>query len=110
MSHFIAKEQINNPGKVELWLKVNGEDRQRDSTELMLNTTEECVEFVTSVCNLAEDDLVLTGTPKGVGSVVHGDVITAGIKVDGVELEEGRIEVTVEDRADGYGIDRVAKL
>ena len=110
VSHFISKETIPNPGKVELWLKVNGVDKQRDSTELMLNTTEECIEFVTGVCGLVEDDVVLTGTPKGVGSIVEGDVITAGVKVDGVELEEGKIEVTVQNRTDGYGVDRKANI
>lgn len=58
---------------------------------------------VTSVTPLFEDDLLLTGTPKGVGSVVPGDRITAGVRVDGVEVEQGRIEVVVEERTGGYG-------
>jgi len=52
---------------------------------------------------LEEDDLLLTGTPKGVGPVKPGDVITAGIKVNGIELEEGKIEVEIEERTTGYG-------
>lgn len=42
--------------------------------------------------------MVLTGTPKGVGSVQVGDVMRAGITVGGREVEAGRIEVGVEEK------------
>ena len=58
---------------------------------------------VTSVMPLYKGDLLLTGTPKGVGSVVPGDVITAGVRVDGKEIDEGRIKVEVVERMGGYG-------
>lgn len=45
--------------------------------------------------------MVLTGTPKGVGAVKGGDVITAGVRVGGVEVEEGRVQVEVRDREGG---------
>jgi acylpyruvate hydrolase len=88
---------------VELYLKVNGQQKQSDSTSLMLFDIPRILQHVTSVTPLEDNDLVLTGTPKGVGPVEPGDVITAGIKVNGVELEEGKIEVRVEERATGYG-------
>lgn len=50
---------------------------------------------------LEPGDLVLTGTPKGVGEVRDGQVMTAGIEVGGREVEEGKIEVVVRDRVDG---------
>ena len=49
--------------------------------------------------------MVITGTPKGVGEVKGGDIMTAGLIVDGKEIEEARMEVRVEDakeEADGY--------
>jgi acylpyruvate hydrolase len=103
VSHFIPKEKIPDPHDVELYLKVNGELKQSDSTKLMLFDIPRLLQHITSVMPLEEDDLLLTGTPKGVGPVKPGDVITAGIKVNGVELEEGKIEVKVEERAGGYG-------
>jgi len=103
VSHFISKQALPDPHNAEIWLQVNGKDRQRDATSLMLFDIPRLVNHVTSVFPLEEDDLLLTGTPKGVGPVVPGDVITAGIRVDGKEIEEGRIEVTVEERAGGYG-------
>ena len=107
VSHFIPAEKIKDPHDVRLFLRVNGETRQDDSTGLMLFRIPRLLQHITSVAPLEEDDLLLTGTPKGVGEVRAGDVIEAGIVVDGVELEEGRIEVVVEERASGYNSDAV---
>lgn len=57
---------------------------------------------ISKVMTLEKGDIVLTGTPKGVGSVVPGDVMKAGIKVGGKELEEGKIEVVVEESGSSY--------
>ena len=101
VSHFIPKHKI--PREAELYLRVNGETKQRDSTSLMLFDVPRLLHHVTSVAPLEENDLLLTGTPKGVGPVRPGDVITAGITVDGVEIPEGQIEVAVQERVTGYG-------
>ncbi|PUU81151.1 hypothetical protein B9Z19DRAFT_1099888 [Tuber borchii] len=102
VSHFIPKNKIPDPHNVRLHLEVNGELRQDDNTSLMLFGIPRILQHISGVFALEEDDLVLTGTPKGVGSVVPGDVITAGLSVDGIVLEEGRIEAKVEERAGGY--------
>jgi len=73
----------------------------------MLFRIPQLLHHVTSVAPLEEDDLLLTGTPKGVGQLAAGDVIDAGIVVDGVELEEGKIQVVVRERATGYNSDAV---
>lgn len=57
---------------------------------------------ISKVMTLEPGDLVLTGTPKGVGPVSTGDTIEAGIRVDGEELPEGQINVQVEDRPGPY--------
>lgn len=103
VSHFIPKSRIPDPHAVTLHLAVNGTVRQEDSTGLMLFDIPRLLQHVTGITTLYEDDLVLTGTPKGVGRVVPGDVLTAGVRVNGEEIEEGRIEVRVEERVGGYG-------
>lgn len=103
VSCFIPKSLLPDPHAAELYLTVNGELRQHDSTALMLFNVPRLLQHVTGVTTLYEDDLVLTGTPKGVGKVVAGDVMRAGIRVGGKEIEEGRIEVRVEDRVGGFG-------
>ena len=103
VSHFIPRSRIPDPHNVRLHLEVNGETRQGDVTGLMLFRVPRILQHISGVFPLEEDDLVLTGTPKGVGRVVPGDIITAGISVGGEELEEGRIKVRVEQRVGGYG-------
>lgn len=51
---------------------------------------------------LEKGDIVLTGTPKGVGTVVEGDVLTCGLSVGGKEVDEAKIEVKVESRRGAY--------
>lgn len=102
LSRRIKKSLIPDPHDVQLYLNVNGEERQKDSTSLMLFRIPRILSEISGVMTLRPHDIVLTGTPKGVGSVVPGDVITAGLRVRGkVEVEHGTINVTVRDRRAG---------
>jgi 2-keto-4-pentenoate hydratase/2-oxohepta-3-ene-1,7-dioic acid hydratase in catechol pathway len=101
ISKLIPKSLIPDPHNVTLWLSVDGAIRQSDSTDLMLYNIPRQLADISKVMTLEEGDLVLTGTPKGVGEVSDGQVMRAGIKVDGRVLEEGNIEVEVNDRTEG---------
>ncbi|OQN97699.1 hypothetical protein B0A48_16019 [Cryoendolithus antarcticus] len=98
----IAKSKIEDPHNVELYLKVNGDVKQQDNTELMLFRIGRQLADISKVMTLEKGDIVLTGTPKGVGPVVTGDVIEAGLRIDGKELDEGKIKVKVKDREGPY--------
>ena len=100
ISDYIPKALIPDPHMVDLYLTINGELRQSDSTELMLFQIPRQLSDISKVMTLEKGDLVLTGTPKGVGPVSVGDVMKAGIKVDGKELET--IEVEVKEREGAY--------
>ncbi|TVY32901.1 putative hydrolase [Lachnellula subtilissima] len=102
VSEIIAKSAIPDPHKVELYLNVNGKSRQADSTELMLFRIPRILSDISKVMTLEKGDIILTGTPKGVGAVVPGDVIKAGLKVGGKELEEAKIDVVVEESTSTY--------
>ncbi len=102
LSNIIEKSAIPDPHNVELYLTVNNEPRQLDSTELMLFRIPRIISDISKVMTLEEGDIVLTGTPKGVGPVVPGDVMRAGVKVGGKELREGYIEVAVEESTSSY--------
>jgi len=69
---------------------------------LMLFRIPRILSDISKVMTLEKGDIVLTGTPKGVGPVVPGDVMRAGIKVGGKELEEGKIEVEVKESTSTY--------
>jgi acylpyruvate hydrolase len=102
LSNIIQKSAIPDPHDVELYLTVNNESKQLDSTELMLFRIPRILSEISKVMTLQKGDIVLTGTPKGVGPVVPGDVMRAGVKVGGKELEEGKIEVVVEESTSTY--------
>ncbi|KAI4136028.1 MAG: hypothetical protein LQ347_000147 [Umbilicaria vellea] len=102
ISDYISKSLIPDPHDVELYLNVNDEIRQSDSTGLMLFTIPRQLSEISRIMTLEKGDLVLTGTPKGVGEVKAGDVMRAGIRVRGKELAEGRMRVDIEDRDGPY--------
>jgi 2-keto-4-pentenoate hydratase/2-oxohepta-3-ene-1,7-dioic acid hydratase in catechol pathway len=76
--------------------------RQHDSTKLMLFQIGRQLSDISRVMTLEKGDIVLTGTPKGVGPVVTGDVMEAGLKVDGRDIEEARIKVEIQEREGLY--------
>ncbi|KAL8278498.1 hypothetical protein RQP46_009188 [Phenoliferia psychrophenolica] len=63
--NFIPKEEIKDPHDLVLWYNVNGEERQRGTTGLMLWRIEALIEFVSGIITLEEGDIILTGTPEG---------------------------------------------
>jgi len=66
-----------------IWLEVNGELRQDSSTDLMIFSVERIISDVSAVMTLEPGDIIMTGTPAGVGPIVKGDRIRAGI--EGIE-------------------------
>ena len=62
-----------------IWLTVNGKDRQRANIAEMTWKVPEIIAELSTLFELAAGDLVFTGTPAGVGPLVRGDVIEAGI-------------------------------
>ena len=102
MSKIIKKGLIPDPHNIELYLTVNDEVRQQDSTELMLFRIPRVLSDISKVMTLEPGDIVITGTPKGVGPVVPGDIMRAGIRIEGKELEDARIEVAVEESTSSY--------
>lgn len=102
ISEIIPKSAIPDPHKVEIYLSVNNVIKQSDSTELMLFQIPRMLSDISKVMTLEKGDIVITGTPKGVGPVVPGDVMRAGLKVDGKEIEAAKIEVAVEESTSTY--------
>jgi 2-keto-4-pentenoate hydratase/2-oxohepta-3-ene-1,7-dioic acid hydratase in catechol pathway len=64
--------------------RVNGETRQDGSTSQMIFSCAFLVEFITAVMTLMPGDLILTGTPAGVGPLSAGDTVEVEIEGIGV--------------------------
>ena len=79
VSDFIPKDRIPNPADLDLWLKVNGVLKQKGNTKDMTFNVPYLISFLSRYFTLEEGDVILTGTPSGVGPVTNGDEIQAGL-------------------------------
>lgn len=60
-------------------LMVNGETRQKSTTDKMIWSIAETIEHLSALFTLQPGDLIFTGTPQGVGAVKVGDLLEGGI-------------------------------
>jgi 2-keto-4-pentenoate hydratase/2-oxohepta-3-ene-1,7-dioic acid hydratase in catechol pathway len=79
ISDVVLKEKVNNPNNLDLTLKVNGATRQHSNTRYMIHPVERIIEFISTIMTLKRGDLILTGTPKGVGEIAEGDILEANL-------------------------------
>jgi 2-keto-4-pentenoate hydratase/2-oxohepta-3-ene-1,7-dioic acid hydratase in catechol pathway len=77
LSDVILKNEIVDPNDVEILLKLNGKLKQKSNTKNMIHSVERIIEFISNIMTLEKGDLILTGTPEGVGEIIEGDVIEA---------------------------------
>ncbi len=80
---------IGHPADGAIWLKVNGAEKQSGDLADMIWNVPESIAYLSGLVELAPGDLIMTGTPAGVGAVVAGDAIE--VHVDGV----GDLNVTI---------------
>ncbi|WP_319446989.1 MULTISPECIES: fumarylacetoacetate hydrolase family protein [unclassified Mycobacterium] len=71
-----------NPFELDLRTEVNGQVRQSSNTSLMIHDIGAIIEWVSAVMTLLPGDLILTGTPEGVGPIEDGD--TVSITIEGI--------------------------
>lgn len=79
ISSVVLKDKINNPQNLDIWLKVNGEIRQKSNTKYMIFKIEEIIEFISNIMTLKPGDLIMTGTPEGVAEIKKGDNLEANL-------------------------------
>ena len=65
--------------QAEIYLQVNGQDRQRSQVSKLIWNIGEVIEQLSSAWMLQPGDLIYTGTPEGVGAVVAGDTLQGGV-------------------------------
>ena len=75
----VTADEIPDPDTLDLWIKVNGEIRQQSNTRHLVYSVARLIEFASSFYTLKPGDVIMTGTPEGVGPVKPGDRIDAGI-------------------------------
>ena len=78
-----------DPGDLAIACSVNGEPRQDGRTSQMVRDVVELVVYVSSAFTLLPGDVILTGTPAGVGPVVPGD--TVSVTIEGIGTLTNRV-------------------
>ena len=85
---FLAtRDEIPDPGRLNMWLKVNGEHRQKSTTANMIFDVPTLVSYLSQFMTLLPGDVISTGTPAGVGLGMRppvylkaGDLVELGIE------------------------------
>jgi 2-keto-4-pentenoate hydratase/2-oxohepta-3-ene-1,7-dioic acid hydratase in catechol pathway len=93
----VTKDEIRDPQRLDMWLTVNGETRQKGSTQTMIFGVAHLVWYCSQFLVLEPGDVIITGTPPGVGMGIKpqpkflkpGDVVQLGI--DGLGEQQQKI-------------------
>ena len=89
----VVTDEIDPWKGVRVETRVNGQVKQSESTTAFIFPVDVVVRFVSQVMTLLPGDLILTGTPAGIGPLVAGDQVT--VSIDGI----GALTNTVVDGA-----------
>eukprot|EP01031_Cornospumella_fuschlensis_P041484 gene41484-50624_t len=76
----VTPDEVKDPNNLDLWLTVNGESRQKSNTSFLVYDIARLIEFASSFYTLMPGDIIMTGTPEGVGPVKPGDLIEACVE------------------------------
>jgi fumarylpyruvate hydrolase len=71
---------IGHPDKGAIWLQVEGVDKQRSDIDALIWSVPETIAYLSRFFALQPGDLIMTGTPEGVGAVVPGEAIRGGVQ------------------------------
>jgi 2-keto-4-pentenoate hydratase/2-oxohepta-3-ene-1,7-dioic acid hydratase in catechol pathway len=85
----VTADELTNPSRLSFTITVNGEIRQNANTDDLILGVDDLIEWASSFYTLHPGDVILTGTPQGVGPVRPGDVLVA--KMEGI----GEMQVDV---------------
>ena len=80
----VLPQDIGDPQQLAIECRVNGQTVQQANTRQMIFSIPEIIAFVSKNFTLLPDDIILTGTPSGVGPLHHGDSVEVEIQNIGV--------------------------
>jgi 2-keto-4-pentenoate hydratase/2-oxohepta-3-ene-1,7-dioic acid hydratase in catechol pathway len=75
----VTKDEVADPNELDLSIRVNGEVKQSSSTKYLIFNVQRLIEYASAMYTLYPGDVIMTGTPAGVGPVVPGDLLDASI-------------------------------
>lgn len=87
ISDVLPKEKIQDPHNLELKLLVNNQIKQHSNTNQLTHSIPHIISYLSTIMTLEPGDLILTGTPEGVGELKEHDVIHATLGKNLLELD-----------------------
>jgi fumarylpyruvate hydrolase len=79
MGEIVPASEVGHLSEGSISLKVNGELKQQGNLNQMIWKTAEMINYLSEYYELAAGDLIMAGTPAGVGAIIKGDVMTGNI-------------------------------
>jgi fumarylpyruvate hydrolase len=79
IGEIVPAAQAGDVANAEIFVQVNGVDRQRSNVSKLIWNISETIEHISAAWELKAGDLIYTGTPEGVGAVVSGDLMHCGV-------------------------------
>lgn len=76
----VLPDEISPLDELDLELKVNGETRQKSSTNQLIFNVLELIEYISGLMTLEPGDIISTGTPEGIAPIQPGDVVEATVE------------------------------
>lgn len=93
----IPASLVKDPGNLDIKAFVNGEERQSSNTEKFIFDIPYLIEFISSIIRLEPGDIIMTGTPDGVGTAMNppqylqaGDTVT--IEIENIGTLENKVK------------------
>lgn len=86
----VTPDEVGDPAALEVQIAVNGQVRQREKTSELILSVPQLIAWASSFYTLYPGDVLLTGTPQGVGPVKPGDEMLASIS----RIGEMRVSVS----------------
>ncbi len=85
----VPAEDIRNPQVLNISCRLNGRTVQNSNTSFMIFSVEETIEFISKQITLEEGDIIMTGTPSGVGRLRGGDIVE--VEIEGIGILKNRV-------------------
>jgi acylpyruvate hydrolase len=93
LSVFIKKELIKDPHNLNLQLLLDQKKVQDGNTRDMIFKIPKLIAYCSSIMSLEDGDIILTGTPEGVGPVLPGQILVGKLSSEGIQLAEMKFPV-----------------
>jgi 2-keto-4-pentenoate hydratase/2-oxohepta-3-ene-1,7-dioic acid hydratase in catechol pathway len=93
--YLVTCDEVGDPQNLDMWLDINGERMQTGNTRTMIFNCAKIISYLSECMTLLPGDIIITGTPPGVGMGMKpprflkpGDVVTLGIEKLGEQRQK----------------------